>query len=313
MPFFSVIIPLYNKQDYIADCLESALKQNFNDYEIVIVNDGSTDKSSKIAEGFKSDKIRLFHQENQGASKARNNAATFSKGQYLAFLDADDIWKSNHLECLHESIKAFPKSGLYANNYLIKHSQTYIAPAELNIQLTSNVPFILKDFFEASLKDTIVWTSASSIAKSKFESYGMFNPIYLSSQDLDLWIRIALKEPIIFNPKQTMIYNKSIDNSLGKIEDNDARFILLSSFKDYEKGNSSLSHYLDLKRYGLALRTKINGEIKIYKDTLKIIDFKNLNMKQKLFLKTPTFILKLLNKIRLYLVKNSLYLSLFKG
>lgn len=313
MPFFSVIIPLYNKEDYIAECLESALNQSFNDYEIVIVNDGSTDNSVQIVERINSEKIRLFHQENQGASKARNKAASLSKGQYLAFLDADDIWKPNHLESLNESITTFPNSGIYANNYFIKRSNTYTAPADLNIKVNNNAPFILEDFFEASLKETVVWTSACSIEKSKFESYGMFNPIYLSSQDLDMWIRIALKEPIVFHPKKTMIYNNSIENSLGKIEDNDARFILLESFKEYEQSNCSLKAYLDLKRYGLALRTKINGEDKIYKDTLKTIDFKNLNTKQKILLGTPSFLLKLLNNIRPVIIKNSWYLRIFKS
>ncbi|WP_438964249.1 glycosyltransferase family 2 protein [Winogradskyella sp.] len=313
MPFFSVIIPLYNKEDYINECLESALNQRFNDYEIVIVNDGSTDKSVQIVEGFNSDKITLFHQDNQGASKARNKAATLSKGQYLAFLDADDIWKPNHLECLNESIRTFPKSGIYANNYFIKHSNAFTAPAKLNIQINTNKPIILEDFFEASLKETVVWTSATVIEKNKFMSYGMFNTAYPTGEDLDLWIRIALKEPIVFHPKQTMIYNKSIKNSLGKIEDNDARFILFESFKKYEQNNSSLKAFIDLKRYGLALRTKINGENKIYKDTLKTIDFENLNMKQKLLLGTPSSLLKLINTIRPVIIKNSLYLRIFKG
>ncbi|WP_340154257.1 glycosyltransferase family 2 protein [uncultured Winogradskyella sp.] len=313
IPFFSVIIPLYNKADYISECLKSALNQNFEDYEIVIVNDGSTDKSVSIVESFSSDKINLFHQKNAGASAARNNGAQFANANYIVFLDADDIWKTNHLSCIKESIDLYPNAGLFANNYHIKHSSNHILPAKINIKTGAKQPFILNDFFKASLNDTAVWTSAAAIEKSKFLKYGMFNPIYLSSQDLDLWIRIALKEPIVFNPKITMIYDKSIDGSLGKFEDNDARFILFNSFLKHEKDNVYLKKYLDLKRYGLALRTKINGETKIHKDTLKTIDFSNLNFKQKTLLKTPSFILKSLNKIRPFIIKNKIYLSLFKS
>jgi glycosyltransferase involved in cell wall biosynthesis len=312
MLFFSVIIPLYNKADYISDCLKSALNQNFDDYEIVIVNDGSTDSSVAKVETFTSDKIKLVHQENLGVSKARNNAASCAKGTYIAFLDADDIWKPDHLETLKESILKFKDAGLYCNNYEINHNGNYTKPAQFNFSL-SHQPAIIDDFFKASLRDTVAWTSGTAISKDKFFSIGMFNSLYSTGQDLDLWIRIALTEAIVFNPRITMVYNKSISNSLSKTEKNDVRFILLNAYKDYEDKNGSLKQYLDLKRYGLALRTKINGESKIYKDTLKTIDFKNLNLKQRLLLKTPTLILKSLNRIRPYVIKNRLYLRLFKG
>ncbi|EDP71785.1 hypothetical protein FBALC1_04837 [Flavobacteriales bacterium ALC-1] len=313
MPFFSVIIPLYNKAEYISDCIKSALSQTFEDYEIVIINDGSTDNSISVVEKFNSQKIQLFHQDNAGASIARNNGANLATAEYIAFLDADDVWKPNHLACIKASIDLYPNAGLFANNYFIKHNQNHIAPAKLNFNVIDKQPLVLDNFFKTSLYDTVVWTSAAAIKKQKFIDYGMFNPLYLSSQDLDLWIRIALKEPIVFNPEITMIYDKSIEGSLGKYEDNDARYILFNSFREYEKDDIYLKKYLDIKRYGLALRTKINGESKIYKDTLKTINFKNLNFKQKTLLKTPSFLLKTLNKIRPYVIRNTLYLKLFKA
>ncbi|BAO76639.1 glycosyltransferase family 2 protein [Winogradskyella sp. PG-2] len=313
MPFFSVIIPLYNKAEYISECLKSALNQTFKDYEIVIVNDGSTDNSVSIVETFSSEKIKLFHQDNQGASKARNNGSSFAKGTYIAFLDADDIWKPKHLESLKECIDFSPNAGIYATNYHIKHSEHAILPAKLDIDISQSKPLVVEDFFKASLQNTLVWTSAAAIKKDKFIDYDMFNPIYLSSQDLDLWIRVALKEVIVFHPESTMIYDNSIEGSLGKYEDNEARFILFNSFSKFEINNTYLKKYLDIKRYGLALRTKINGESQISKKTIKTIDFKNLNFKQKMLLSTPSVLLQLLNKIRPYLIKNPLYLRLFKN
>ncbi|WP_296380992.1 glycosyltransferase family 2 protein, partial [Winogradskyella sp.] len=297
MPFFSVIIPLYNKADYISDCIKSVLNQTFEDYEIVIVNDGSTDMSVSIVETFTSDKIKLFHQKNLGVSIARNNGASFTKGTYIAFLDADDLWKPNHLMCIKASIDFLPSAGLYANNYSIKYSTSYTLPAKLDIEIFQSKPIVVNNFFKASLNDTLVWTSATSIKKDKFFDYGMFNINYSTGEDLDLWIRIALKEQIVFNPELTMIYDKSIEGSLGKNEDNNVRYILFNSFTEYEDDNIYLKKYLDLKRYGLALRTKINGESNIHKNTLKTIDFNNLNFKQKFLLKTPTFLLQSLNKI----------------
>lgn len=313
MAFFSVVIPLYNKAYFISDCLESALKQTFEDYEIIIVNDGSTDNSVAVVEGFSSEKITLIHQENQGASKARNNGVAIAKSEFIAFLDADDIWKPNHLEVLKESIDAFPNAGLYANNYAIKHSKTFIKPAKLNIEISNNKPLILDNFFKASLEDVAVWTSCAALKKKLFENFKGFDPIYLSSQDLDLWIRIALQHQVVFNPKSTMIYNKSIIGSLGKYEDNDARYTLYSAFQNEEKKDPYLSMFLNQKRYGLALRTKINGEVAIYRKTMKLINKVHLSRKQKLLLNTPAFILQSLNKIRPYILKNKLYLQLFKN
>lgn len=312
MPFFSVIIPLYNKEEYVFHCLKSVLNQSFEDYEIVIVNDGSTDQSVSIVESFNSDKIKLFHQQNAGVGKTRNYAATQAKGEYLAFLDADDLWKPQHLESLKNSIDIFPDAGLYGNNYEIRYHSNFTSPAKINFQL-KNQPFIIPDFFKASLNDTVIWTSAAAISKEKFMAFGQFNNKYTTGQDLDLWIRIALKDTIVFNPKITMTYNKGISNSLSKSEFNDVRYRLFNSFTDFENKNNSLKKYLDIKRYGLALRTKINGETKIYKNTLKTIDFNNLNFKQKTLLKTPSFILKSLNKIRPYIIQNKIYLSIFKS
>lgn len=311
MPFFSVVIPLYNKAEYISTCVDSILNQSFDDFEIIIVNDGSTDNGLDIIGNYSLDKITIYNQENSGVSIARNNGVKNARGEFIAFLDADDNWRTNHLSELRKSIQTFPNAGLYCNNYEINFNGNYIKPARFNFKFSSE-PILLNDFFEASFIDTVVWTSATAISREKFLNFGMFNPIYTTGQDLDLWIRIALKEPIVFNPKITMLYNKSIIDSLSKSENNEARFTLLSSFQAYEDENLSLRRYLDLKRYGLALRTKINGENAIYKNTLELIDFKNLSFKQKVLLKTPRFVLRKLNIIRPKVISSKLYLLLFK-
>lgn len=313
MPFFSVIIPLYNKESYIEDCLLSVLNQSFNDFEVIITNDGSTDNSLCKVKSIQSDKIQIIDQKNLGVSLARNNASAKASGIYLAFLDADDIWKKDHLHCLAESIKVYPKSNFFANNYWIKYSDSYSAPAKIDINSTNDKPIVIQDLFGSSLHNNIIWTSAACLNREAFFKYGQFNPEYTTGQDLDLWIRIGLKEPLIFNPKKTMIYNYALENSLGKSEQNLVRLKLFSSFKDNEKLNPSLKQYLDIKRYGLALRTKINGETEIFHKVRSDISKENLNFKQNLLLKTPRIILRLLNKARPFLLKNSWYLKLFKS
>ncbi len=116
-PFFSVIIPLYNKAKFIEETLQSVLDQDFLDFEIIIIDDGSTDDSVEIVEQFSDCRITLFKQKNTGVSIARNNGITAAKGTYMALIDADDYWYSNHLTALINQIHQFPDAGLYCNNY----------------------------------------------------------------------------------------------------------------------------------------------------------------------------------------------------
>lgn len=111
--YFSIIIPLYNKVDYIEKAIQSVLAQTYQNFEIIVVNDGSTDEGEKIVESFHNKKIILINQINQGVSVARNTGAQNSKYDFLAFLDADDIWHSEFLEQLNVLINKFPEMGIY--------------------------------------------------------------------------------------------------------------------------------------------------------------------------------------------------------
>lgn len=96
----SVLIPLYNKEHWIARSISSVLQQSMQSFEIVVVDDGSSDGGAKIVEDIGDSRLRLFRQENAGVSAARNRALSLAKGEYVAFLDADDLWCPRHLERL---------------------------------------------------------------------------------------------------------------------------------------------------------------------------------------------------------------------
>ena len=105
----SVIIPVYNAELYLEAMLESVLRQTFRDFELIIINDGSTDDSQKIIDRYrrKDARIKAFKQENQGQSVARNNALQYVNGKYIAFLDADDIISEDYLERLYEATEGW--------------------------------------------------------------------------------------------------------------------------------------------------------------------------------------------------------------
>ena len=114
---FSVVIPLYNKEALIEQTVERVLLQTYQDFEVIVVDDGSTDKGVEVVKEFDDKRIRIIQQENQGVSAARNKGIEESQGEYIAFLDADDKWETDYLETQHCLIKKYPKCSVYATNY----------------------------------------------------------------------------------------------------------------------------------------------------------------------------------------------------
>lgn len=309
-PFFSVIIPLYNKEAFIADTLKSVLNQTFKDFEVIIIDDGSTDKSYEIALNLKSHKVKLFKQTNQGVSVARNFGIKKAQSNYIALLDADDLWYSNHLLELKKQIELFPNAGLYCNNYQIYYAEDLYRPANFNFKFKEDC-LIVSDFFKASITNPVAWTSAVGFTKSKFNIIGGFNTKLKTAQDLDLWIRFALKYNTSFNPAITMAYKLHINNSLSKNEYNNMRYEFINSYISEEKNNPSLKLYLDINRYALAIRCLINNERELYNKIKPDIDYKNLNLKQILLLRLPRKVLIFTKKAHKFLINNKIYLTAY--
>ncbi len=306
--FFSVIIPLYNKENYIEDTLKSVLNQTFKDFEIIIVNDGSTDLSLKLLSTFNDKRIKIYTTTNQGVSSARNLGIKKAKAKYIALLDADDIWYNIHLEELNKTILKFPDSDLYCNAYEILLSKNIKKKANYNI-INISAPTIVSDFFKSSMVSSIAHTSAVAFSKKAFNFIGGFNEELRSGQDTDLWIRFALQKVIVFNPNITMIYNNIVENSLSKSSYNQDRYKSIKGFIKEEINNTSLKKYLDVNRFALAIRCKINNELELYKKLKKEIDYKNLNFKQKILLKFPKILLKLIKRFQQFLISKNIYVT----
>ena len=114
---FSVVIPLYNKADYINKSIESVLNQSFVDFELIVVDDGSTDTSAEIAQSFLTDDHKLIRQQNTGVSAARNTGVANARHELIAFLDADDWWEPDFLQEMKFLIESHPEAGLYSSNF----------------------------------------------------------------------------------------------------------------------------------------------------------------------------------------------------
>ncbi len=203
---YSVVIPLYNKAEYIQRTIKSALKQNFQDFEVIVVDDGSTDDSQEQAQQAASDKVRIIPQENQGTAAARNTGIQHACGEYIAFLDADDEWGPHYLETIDRLTEAYPQSDIFVTAYRIAmgggkyNYSSQLTPAQGCLDsywMTFQYPY---DF---------VWTSAVTIRKTAILKAGCFKPGEKIGQDLDLWARVARGNPkVAYSSRMCVTYNR---------------------------------------------------------------------------------------------------------
>lgn len=204
----SVVIPLYNKEKSIASTLRTVLNQTFSDYEIVIVNDGSTDGSVEEIEKVQDDRIRLVHQPNAGVSAARNRGIEEAKGDLIAFLDADDEWKPEYLATQYHLFQKYPECSVFACNYEFRDVSGKVTPT-----LIHKLPFvgedgILSNYFEvASCSHPPLWTSAVMVKKQAMQAIGGFPLGIKSGEDLLTWARLSMKGQIAFCKRPLAIYN----------------------------------------------------------------------------------------------------------
>ncbi|SHI62374.1 glycosyltransferase family 2 protein [Flavobacterium terrae] len=294
MPFFSIIIPLYNKDKFIQNTLKSVLSQSFSDFEIIIVNDGSTDSSEEKVLNFEDPRIEYFYKENEGVSKARNFGIEKATSNYICFLDADDYWYSTFLTEFHKTIKNYPEQKIFSCAIEIQTSKTKY-PAIYSIDIEKSEQLV--NYFEASLKQSIICTSGIIIHKSVFEKTEGFNQKLKTGEDTDLWIRIGLHYPILFINKILVCYIFD-EKGLSRQQKNFERSLNYSDFSELEKSDPKLKTFLDYNRFSDAIKAKIYGNKKHFYLMYSQINEKNLPLKKRILLKFPSFILKTLIKLQ---------------
>ncbi|MFB1028033.1 MAG: glycosyltransferase [Flavobacteriaceae bacterium] len=312
MPLISIVIPLYNKERFIKETLDSVFNQSFTDYEIIIVNDGSTDSSVFIVNAIEDQRITVLSNQNKGVSHARNFGISKANSDLIALLDGDDLWEPNHLENLYNLYEKFPDCGLYATAYNKKYFNGEKIKASYN-GLAKEYFGIIEDYFSASIKDSIAWTSAVLIPMKTFRKVGVFDEEMRSGQDTDLWIRIALKDSIAFSSiassnKIILAPKYHLSYSTNRID----RLKLFEKFKAVELPTTSFKKYMDLNRFSVAIERKIAKDYINYRRLRNGIDPLNLNFKQRIILNMPSILIGLLKRLQNTLLRCNIYLSPFK-
>lgn len=313
MPFFSIVVPLYNKQNEIKSTLESALKQNFKDFELIIINDGSTDQSESEVLSLSDKRIRYIKTENRGVSPARNLGIANASGNYIAFLDADDYWLPNHLDILKSLSEDFPNAGAITTNYEFRHPGGHIENTFF-VDIEKGYKGIVNDFFKSSLKYRLIWTTAVAVKKEVFEKIGNFDTSITlgAGEDNDMWIRIALKYPIAYDDTITAIYRLEAANRVSHAQTLKRSFSKLNKFKEEEKNNKSLQKFLDLYRASYALKHKLAGDHKTFSFYYNSIgDKRNISNKSTVLLHLPKAILILFYWVKQKLKKSNIHFDIY--
>ena len=213
---FSIIIPLYNKAPYIAKAIQSVAAQTFQEFELIVIDDGSKDESFAIAQQTLDTLTTplgewgAMQQKNQGVSVTRNNGVAMAKYDYIAFLDADDWWEPTFLEEIKALIEEFPEAGIYGSSYYKVRNGKFI-PAGIGIEKGFEKGYI--NYFEAYSKSLWMplWTGAVIIPKKIYLEMNGFKPELKLGEDFHLWVRIADNHKVAFVNKPLANYNQDVD------------------------------------------------------------------------------------------------------
>lgn len=276
---FSIIIPLYNKADYIEKTVQSVLSQSFSKFELIVVNDGSTDKSLDKIEKITDERIKIINQTNFGVSVARNNGVKQAKYDYVAFLDADDWWDNHFLAKMKLLIEKYPSAGIYGcNYYYVKNGKNHIKDKGLEKRFTSG--YI--NYFKVYAKTFCLPFNCSFVIvdKAAFNAVRGFKPQLKFGEDFDLWVRIALKykvaylnKPLAYSNQDIEVSNRAMGNN--KLYDKDSYYIFNLSYLGIEETkNKDLNILLNGLRVRSLLRYHLSRTYsKEVTDLLSKVDF----------------------------------------
>jgi glycosyltransferase involved in cell wall biosynthesis len=292
MTRFSVVIPLYNKESFIINTLNSVIDQTFSDFEILLINDSSTDNSLKVAQEVKDPRIKhIQHSSNKGLSASRNTGIKNAQSNYIAFLDADDLWKPKFLEKIDFLITNFSDANLFATKYEVLLKENKIITHDFQLKSFKDSG-IIPNFFESNLNQSIYYPSCLCVRKDVFDDVGYYNEAVSYSEDIDFNIRAHAAHKMAYCNEALVTYLAVSEN---QITQNGLVGKTIPDYDFYEKqfnGRKDIKKYLDFQRYIKAKLFLLSDDKVMYSKLVNNIDFSNLNTTQKILVKSPKLVLQ---------------------
>ena len=309
MKHVSIVIPVFNKEAYLAETITSVLQQTYSSFELLLINDGSTDASLKIMRSFEDTRIRIIDQKNHGLSKTRNRGVAEAQYELIALLDADDLWLPNHLKHLVELSENFPEAQLFATGYQELFNSGKTVKPKLNT--AHKHPYILTDFFTESLYQPLIIPSALAFTKASFNTLAGFNEQTTYSEDVDFLIRANLQFKMAYDPKITCYYRTGIAGQISSLNKSDLQVPKFGQLLRAYPNHHTLHVYIHTKRYFLCIFYKTEGRLDLFKKLKAKLDPSILNSKQRFLLNAPRFLLISIRKVKTFLLKKGVRLTTF--
>jgi len=236
MPEVSVIIPTYNSAQYVTDAVDSVLSQSFGDFEVLVIDDGSTDETESVMRRYRTP-VRYIRRQNGGVAAARNFGVSESRGRYVAFLDADDTWLPDKLELQIAALRANPHDRVCYTAFTIVASD--LSP--LGIVRSKRRGHALEDLL---LRGNVVGSICTVLCERLlFEKAGGFDPALSQCADWDMWVRLAALTEFLYIDKPTVTYRQHGANMSrnAPLLERDSLLVLEKGFAMPEVANSLLA------------------------------------------------------------------------
>ncbi|MEP0871647.1 glycosyltransferase [Trichocoleus desertorum AS-A10] len=215
MPLVSIIIPVYNGEKTIQETINSVLAQTFSDFELIVINDGSQDKTLEVVSEIQDPRIKVFSYPNAGLSATRNRGISHSQGQFIAFLDADDLWTADKIEAQLKALQDNPEAGLaYSwSDFVDESSQFLHIGRRLTWDGDVHRKILVINFLEHG--------SNPLIRREALKVIGNFDESLSAAEDWDMWIRLAAKYSFVVVPVPQILYRvsaNSLSTNIDKLE-----------------------------------------------------------------------------------------------
>jgi glycosyltransferase involved in cell wall biosynthesis len=245
VPEVSIIIPAYNAERTILETIQSVQQQTFDDFELIIINDGSRDKTLELVQTIQDNRLRIFSYENGGLPVARNRGISNATGEFIAFLDADDLWTIDKLELQLKALKQHPEAG-------VAYSWTYFMDVDEQGKAISLLPSPQYSFqgnvYEKLLVSDFIHSGSNTlIRRENIDSTGEFDSTLKSCEDWDYWVRLAACCHFAVVPKYQVFYRRTPGAMSSKVEVM-KEAALIAMDKAYRSAPMELQY---LKRYTL--------------------------------------------------------------
>ncbi len=297
---FSIVIPLYNKESYILETLRSVFNQTFSNFEIVIVDDASTDKSLEIVKELNDKRIRVVkHEKNLGLSATRNTGILNAENDYIAFLDADDFWHTTFLERIVMLIKAFPEQKVFATYYEENFNGKIINPKTKIPFSKKGSSFVVSNFFEFNMGRLILTQSCLVTKKEVLENINSYDASITFAEDIDFFIRCFSKYNLAYHYDICHTQNTTVTSSLTQSSTQDKTY---PDLKKYIDQSANTDKFIYFYMYCFCQRLKLEKRHNQLKKIRKEIDIKHLNVIQVVLLYLPYPFYKLLIKFKKVLI-----------